>query len=188
MNYQYYKQLQKKEMKKNFIFITFILILATVSTYLIYTNVKEERDKILKMKSLEVTYHEKTGNKVTITKLTPVTDYVGLASTPYTFTIKNNTNSWVKYKVKLVKDNDTIKEEECSDTLIPLNLIKVGIHEKGEVSKIYNLDDIEKNIIAVGTIAPRQSETYTVRVWVSGNIIATDKNLHYHGLIKIEEN
>ena len=186
MNYAYYKELQKKEWRKNFIFIALVLLFATISTYLIYYNFKEERDEILHSKSLEVTYHEKDGNKVTLNKVTPVTDYVGLSSDPYTLTIKNNTNAVVKYKIKLVEDREAIDKDDCSNKLIPKNIIKVAIHEKGEVSKVYNLDDISN--LESGVLEPKEKKDYMVRVWITNNsIINRGSKLHYHGLLEVEE-
>ncbi len=50
------------------------------------------------------------GNEVSLTKFTPVTDAVGLTSPSYTFTVKNNTNESVEYKVKLVSDKEKMKK------------------------------------------------------------------------------
>jgi len=41
------------------------------------------------------------------------------------------------------------------------NFIKVGIHTKGQVSDIYNLDDLDNNIIVNKVIGPQKEEEYT---------------------------
>ena len=96
MNYNLYKQARKKMLIKNIIFMSVIIGLALVSTYKIYDKFQDERDKISNSSSLEVTFHDKAGEKVAITKITPVTDSVGLSSRTYRFTIKNNTATKVK--------------------------------------------------------------------------------------------
>ena len=183
MNYAYYKELRRKEMIKNTIFIIFILLFASISTYLIYNNFKDQRDEILKSNLIDVVYHN--GNKLNITKITPVTDYVGLSTRAYTLTIKNNETRWVRYKISLKENTELVESDKCSKKKIPLNIIKVGIHPKGEVSKIYNLDDIEDGVLAMNDIAPKSEAHYTVRIWISENSVATTTNLHYHGLLEV---
>jgi hypothetical protein len=154
----------------------------------IYDKFKNVRDKKYNSPSLEVTYHSKNGKNIDITKVTPVTDYVGLSSYAYKVTIKNNTNKRVKYQVKLIDNDKKIAKDDCADKIIPKSIIKVGIHKSGEVSKIINLDDIDNDILTTATLGPKKEEKYTVRVWISNeNDLVLDKNLHYHGILKITE-
>ena len=62
---------RKKEMIKNTVYITFILLLAVVSTYIIYNKFQKTRSVDFNSDSLDVTYHESTGDKITISKVTP---------------------------------------------------------------------------------------------------------------------
>lgn len=186
MNYNtYYKNLRKKELMKTAIFTIFILLFTCISTYNIYNKFKDSRDEIMSSKSLNVTFHEK--NEVTINKITPVSDSVGLSSKAYTFTIKNNTNKKVNYIVKIEKDTKTIKEDNCGEYQIPLNIIKTGIHQEGEVSQIYNLDDLEDGIITTRTIGPQKQTNYKIRFWISKNTLTLGADLHFHGIIKVVE-
>ncbi len=185
----YYKELRKKEIIKNTIFITFILIFAFFSTYYIYNKSVDTRDKILKSDSLEVSFHEKTANKFDLNKIIPVSDNVGLSSKAHRFTIKNNTNTKVKYAIKISEDKEKVKEDKCQERKIPLNLIKTAIHKRNEVSTIYNLDDLENGHIEIKTIEPKEEIEYTIRLWTSKNSLALDDDLnyHYHGIIEVYE-
>lgn len=187
MNYAYYKKLQRKEMIKNGIFITIILVFACISIFYIYNKFKDTRDAMISSESLQVTFHEKEKDKVTMTKVTPVTDAVGLSGKSYTFTIQNNSNKKVKYEVKIIEDEKEIKKDGCLEDRIPLNIIKAGIHREGEVSEIYNLDDLENGVLTKQTLAPQEQVKYTVRFWISNSTLTTGPNMHFHGLLKIEE-
>ena len=187
MNYNLYKQARKKMLIKNIIFMSVIIGLALVSTYKIYDKFQDKRDKISKSSSLAVTFHDKAGEKVAITKITPVTDSVGLSSRAYRFTIKNNTATKVKYAIKIVPDNKLYKKEKCGEYKIPLNIIKVGIHTKGQVSDIYNLDDLNNNIIVNKVIGPQKEEEYTLRFWISKNTLTQEADMHFHGIIEVVE-
>lgn len=190
MNYMLYKQKRRKMLIKTMMFMIIIIGISIFSSIVIYNKFKNVRDKKYNSPSLEVTYHSKQGKKITINKVTPVTDYVGLSSYAYKFTIKNNTNKKVKYQVKLLDDLKTYEKEECIDRKIPKSIIKIGIHKSGETNKIINLDDIDddNDILTSAVIGPKKEEKYTVRVWISQNdSIVIDKNLHYHGLLKVTE-
>lgn len=189
MNTAYYKELRKKELIKNIIFIIFILFFALFSTYYIYNKFVYTRDEILKSDSLEVSFHEKMANKFELNKIVPVSDNVGLSSKAHRFSIKNNTNTTVKYVIKISEDEEKIKKDKCQERKIPPNLIKVAIHKKNEVSTIYNLDDLEDGNIEIKNIEPREEVEYTIRFWTSKNSLTLDDeiNYHYHGIIEVYE-
>lgn len=188
MNYMLYKKMRKKMLIKTMIFMVIIIGISVFASITIYNKFKNVRDKKYNSPSLEVTYHSTQGKKVTIKKVTPVTDYVGLSGYAYKFTIKNNTNKKVKYQIKLLDDTKTYEKEECTDRKIPKSIMKLGFHKSGDSSKIINLDDLDDNIITTAVLGPKKEEKYTVRVWVSQNdSIVVDKNLHYHGLLKVTE-
>ena len=77
--------------------------------------------------------------------------------------------------------------KNSTNILIPDNIIKVGIHISGEVSKIYNLDDLEDRVLDTGVVSPQSEENYTVRFWISKNTIATENDMHFHGMLLVEE-
>ena len=43
------------------------------------------------------------------------------------------------------------------------------------------------NQVLTRIIKANQEEEYTMRFWVSGDSLQTGANLHYHGLIKVNE-
>ncbi|MBR4619236.1 MAG: hypothetical protein IKO49_08030 [Bacilli bacterium] len=181
-----YKRVMNKMLIKTGIFIILILAFAIICTYKIYNKFEGDRDKILNSSSLKVTYHG-LGEKVSLKKITPVTDSVGLSSNPYKFTIKNNTNTKVKYKVVLEDDIEQYEKDDCGEYKIPNDIIKLGIHTKGNVSEIYNLDDLDDNVLDVGYISARDEVKYTIRLWISQNTLFQDADMHYHGIIKVIE-
>ena len=182
-----YRKAMNKMLIKTTIFIAIIIGLALFSTYKIYNKYVGQRDKIKNSPSLEVTYHGKNGETVDFTKIKPVTDSVGLSSSPYKITIKNNTTKKVKYRIVLKQNKDKYTEHECGEYKIPENIIKLGIHKKGKVSDISTLDDLEDDILDKGTIGPQDSIDYTIRFWISQNNLIQDADMHYHGIIEIEE-
>ena len=101
----------RKEVIKNAIYIGLILLFAAMSTYYIYNRFQTTRDVDYNSKSLDIVYHD-SGDKITINKVTPMTDSVGLSTKGYNLSIKNNLTVPVEYKIKIVDDKElTIKED-----------------------------------------------------------------------------
>ena len=128
---------RRREIIKNFIYIFFILLLAVVSTYYIYNKFQGARNIDFNSESLDVTYHEKTGDKLTINRITPVTDSVGLSSKAYLITIKNNLTEKVGYKVKILDDVEKYAEDMCEENSISKDNIRISVKTNKKSNKIY---------------------------------------------------
>lgn len=178
---------QLKARKKEIVVIIFILAFALVATYKTYYKFKDSRNVDYNTSTIDVTFHEKTGAEVNILKLTPVRDSVGLSSKAYTFTIKNNTNASLKYSINIDDNEMKVKDDDCLEYQIPHNLIKFSIHKNGEKNHIYTLNDLVNGKVLTRIIKANCHEEYTMRFWISGDSLQTGANLHYHGLIKVND-
>jgi len=132
---------RRKEIIKNAIYITLILLLAIISTHYIYNEFQDTRSVDFNSESLDVTYHEATGDKLSITKITPVTDSVGLSSKSYNLTIKNNLTEKVGFKLKVTEDLEKITEDDCLEKSISKGNIRISIKNGNKENKIYMLLD-----------------------------------------------
>ncbi len=179
---------RRKELIKSAFIIGFILLIAIVSTYYIYYKFNDNVNIDYNSKSLDITFHEKSGANISITKLTPVTDSVGLSSKQYSFTVKNNLTEPVKYDIILKDDINKIIEDDCGEYLIDKEYVKIAIKEEKSSTKIYSLKELENDILDTVKINALEEKNYTVRVWVSKDIsLPQGSNLHYHGKIKVLE-
>ena len=116
----YYKNPYRKEMIKNIIIIGVILFIAIFSTYHIYYSFSNTEEIDYSSTSLDVTFHEETGEELDITKITPLRDNVALSSTDsHTITIINNLTEEVNYKIKVVDNIEKIAEQDCKGIAIP---------------------------------------------------------------------
>lgn len=185
-----YKYNRRREIIKNTVYITLILLLAVVSTYYIYNRFQENRNIDFNSESLDVTYHEETGDKLAITKITPVTDSVGLSSKSYNISIKNNLTEKVDYKIRVLDDLDTIKEDGCGDYLIPKEDIRISIKLNKNDNKVYNLVDLEKGVLLDSKVKALDTDEVAIRVWIrQDSTLPMGAKMHYHGTIQvIEEN
>ena len=128
----------RKEVIKNVIYIGLILLFAAMSTYYIYNRFQTTRDVDYNSKSLDIVYHD-SGDKITINKVTPMTDSVGLSTKGYNLSIKNNLTVPVEYKIKIVDDKEL--NEIDKDNLISKDNIRISI-KSVSVNTSYCIGDI----------------------------------------------
>ena len=177
----------RKERLKSALIICFILAIAIFATHHIYYKFQNERNTDYSSESLDITFHEETGDKVTLTRVTPVTDAVGLSSQSYTFTIKNNMTIPVDYTIKLVDDLEMVFEDNCGEIEMPKDIIRVAIKSEGK-TEIYTLSELEDGVLETDKIKPLDEEEYTIRVWTTQNTtLQAGSTRHYHGKIQIVE-
>ena len=180
---------RKKILIKNITFIIAIFALAIIATYNIYYHFIDATDIDYSSESLDITFHEKNGADVTITKAIPVSDSVGLSSTAYTFTIKNNLTEAVNYQVKLVEDIEKVVEDLCVEQQIPKELLKISIKEDNLKNVIYTVSELQDGILDSDVMEPLEEKNYSIRVWVgNSDTLIIGSNLHYHGMIQVIEN
>ena len=179
---------RKKTLIKNVTYIIAILALAIIATYNIYYHFIGATDIDYSSESLDITFHEKNGAKVTITKAVPVSDSVGLSSPAYTFTIKNNLTEPVDYQIKLTEDLDAVLKDLCAETQLPKELLRVSIKSGKEKNIIFTVSDLEGGILEIGTMQALEEKDFSVRLWLNNsetvNII---NDSHYHGIIQVVE-
>lgn len=179
----------KKYLIKNIIYTTLIILLAVFSTYNIYYKFQDDRDVNYNSESFVVTFHEKSGDKMSITNVTPVTDSVGLSSKAYSLSIKNNLTVPVPFKIKIVDDLDKVAADNCQNELLSKEFIRISIKNGKEDNQIYNLNELEDGILLDDEMKALEDRELTIRIWVNRDSnIPMNTNLHYHGIIQVLEN
>lgn len=183
-----YKYNRRKEIIKNTIYTIIILSIAIISTHYIYFKFQGDREVDFNSESMDIVYHETTGDKLTILKVTPVTDSVGLSSKSYMISIKNNLTENVKYKIKIVDDLETIVEDQCEENLIPKDDIKISVRVNKGQNKIYNLSELEEGILLDDEIYALENINISIRLWVKQDSkLPSGSKMHYHGKIQVIE-
>ena len=179
----------KKELIKNGIIVSIILLIAIVCTYHIYYKFQNDRDVDYNSDSLSVVFHDTGGSKIKITKVTPVTDSVGLSSNTYSLDIHNNLTVGVPYQIKIIPDLDMIEKDGCEEYLIPEEDIRISVKVNRGDNEIYNLDELKNGILLTNTVEALENDTISVRVWINkdSSLVAGSK-MHYHGIIQVIEN
>ena len=178
----------KRELIKSGFIIAFILFLAVFSTYYIYHKFQSDRNVDFNSESLNVVFHDVSGEKMSLTKVTPVTDSVGLSSTNYRFDIHNNLTVSVPYQIKIVPDKEMILEDECGEFLIPEEDLRISIKVGKGDNKIYDLKELEDGILLDRSVGALGTDAISIRIWVNKDSeLLAGSRMHYHGIIQVIE-
>lgn len=179
----------KKELIKNGIIVTIILLIAIISTYKIYYHFQNNRNQDFNSESLNVVFHDTAGDRLSITKVTPVTDSVGLSSNTYSLDIHNNLTVGVPYQIRVIPDIETIENDECGDVLIPEEDIRISVKVNRGDNEIYNLSELEDGVLLLNNVDALKTDSITIRVWVNkDSTLPVGAKMHYHGVIQVIEN
>ncbi len=182
-----YQAYYRKQRRKSIVIITFLIVFSLVSTYFIYEKFANSRNKDYDTGKMEVVFHEKNGNEISLDKFTPVTDAIGLSSPSYTFTVRNNTDKEVKYSIKLIANNKKIQHDNCENKQIPRELLKLSFRKDHQSPVAYVLSEFPNDIIYEDSLKPNSSEDYSIRLWAMNSNFTLDKTSHYHALIEVIE-
>lgn len=182
-----YQKYYRRHMIKSAIIIIFLLAFAIVSTYLIYHNFSNARERDIDTGEMEVVFHGKEGNKINLNKFNPVSDAVGLSSTEYSFTVKNSTASSVKYKIVLEDNTNKIDKDGCINNIIPKELLKLSLRVDHQAPIAMALSEYQDNVLYEDTLEADSEEEYSIRLWAINSDFVIDRNSHYHAIIKVIE-
>lgn len=182
-----YQKYYRRHMIKSGIIIACILLFSVISTYFIYQKFSNARNQGYDSGEMEVVFHEKQGNEISLTQFVPVTDAVGLTSNAYTFTVYNNTLNSVSYKVILAKDQETMLEDGCIERQIPDELLKLSFREDHQAPTAMVLSEYQDGVLHTGTLAPGESEDYSIRLWAMNSNFIVDRTSHFHAIIEVIE-
>jgi hypothetical protein len=178
----------KKLIITNLFKITLILLFASISVYMIYNYYNKEKVVDYKSDNIEVSFHESTGNKITLTNKTSLPDSVGLSTNPYSFTIKNNLTIPTKFKITIKEDEKKYSTENKEKYRINHQNIRVALKKGSNEPVIYTLSELENNQALIEEIAELGKLDYSIRIWVSSNDgVPIGVEPYYYGIIKVEE-
>ena len=83
-----------------------------------------------------------TTDKIAITKVTPVTDSVGLSTNYYGLTLNNNLTEKVYFRVTIKDDYEEIINDKCEEYLISKEDIRISVKSGKKENKIKHLFSI----------------------------------------------
>ena len=131
-------------------------------------------------------------SKITLTDAFPISDEDGLKQTPFTFTLKNNCDSYVKVYITIDSKYRTSTDAAyLKDKFLKVNLSSKGTTDGTSVllgsQTLTELEGTNKGYILVTTgLKASEEKSYDLRVWMNGETsIADGLNKNWEGKIVI---
>ena len=131
---------------------------------------------------LDTSLTEKT-SKITLSDAFPISDEDGLKQTPFTFTLKNNCDSYVKVYITI----DSTYRESTNTSYLKDSYMKVNISPKGTTTSksvilgeqtLTDLDNNKKGYIIINTgLKANEEKSYDLRIWMD-SAVTTEQGLN----------
>ena len=176
-------KMAKRELLITLISILGVTMLSIGSAFAIFTTSSESAEyNVLKTGTLEIDFGEETST-INLSNGYPMSDTQGLASDPYIFKITNTGSLDAYYTVSILDDDEMITADNCAGNQLNKDYIKYTLND----NTIHNYSEIvaAEGEIDSGMLAPGESKTYTLRLWLregAGNDVL---GKHYHGKIVV---
>ena len=167
---------KKKRLKLYYGLLITVLCIIGVSFawFRLYLS-QTENNTIASRTCFNTTLTEDT-SKISITDAFPITDEDGLKQTPFTFTIKNNCNSYVKVYITI----DSTYRESTNTSYLKDNYMKVNISPKGTTTSksvilgsqtLTDLENNRKGYIIVSTgLKANEEKSYDLKIWMDSAV------------------
>ena len=178
-------EIKKKKRKLSIYYgllVTVICIIGVSFAWFRLYLSQNENNTIASRTCFNTTLTEDT-SKISLTDAFPITDEDGLKQTPFTFTIKNNCNSYVKVYITI----DSTYRESTNTSYLKDNYMKVNISPKGTTTgksvilgsqTLTDLENNRKGYIIVSTgLKANEEKSYDLRIWMD-SAVTTEQGLN----------
>ena len=190
-------EIKKKKRKLSIYYgllVTVICIIGVSFAWFRLYLSQTENNTIASRTCFNTTLTEDT-SKISLTDAFPITDEDGLKQTPFTFTIKNNCNSYVKVYITI----DSTYRESTNTSYLKDNYMKVNISPKGTTASksvilgsqtLTDLENNKKGYIIVSTgLKANEEKSYDLRIWMDSTVTTEQGlNKNWSGKIVVVSN
>ncbi len=139
--------------------IVALLIVLAGASYAYYSiSVNGTKSHTIKTGTLTLTIDDASSSAINLTNAKPMTDTEGMATTAYTFKLKNTGTLSANYIISLV-------DNTVSGTRIPDNKIKINL-KKDTTAGTSKLLSAQTRTLDTGTITAGTTISYELRLWI----------------------
>ena len=181
------KEIEVKKKKRKLsiyygLLVTVICIIGVSFAWFRLYLSQNENNTLVSRTCFNTTLTEDT-SKISLTDAFPITDEDGLKQTPFTFTIKNNCNSYVKVYITI----DSTYRESTNTSYLKDNYMKVNISPKGTTTgksvilgsqTLTDLENNRKGYIIINTgLKANEEKSYDLKIWMD-SAVTTEQGLN----------
>ena len=179
----------KQKQKKNLIVIIplLLLILLVIGGSYAWLRLSITGDKTNKIVagSLQLTLDDEASNGISLDKAIPMSDKDGLATTEYTFTLKNSGTINSDYTIYLDDEALDANDARMLDKYVKYSLVK----NSDTITDILTTTGVNPNrVLDTDTIVGGATNTYSLRVWIDSSADNKVMNTVFKTKLRIEAN
>lgn len=177
----------KKFLKKEYVMPILAIVLAIavvtgVSYAIFQVTTTGTENNVINAGTLQLTFDESSSNEISLTDAVPLTDATGMQGTPYTFTITNTGTLDAQYRLMIEENDELYASHGDEDRIFPNRKLKIGLTKNGQTTYI----SYDRSSLDSGILAPKESVTYTARIWIDYNAGNEVQGNHFHGHFTVE--
>lgn len=174
----------REVVKKGLLIICGVVFLFAISYAIFtYTGYGKQENK-LSTGTLILTLNESTSEGITLADTVPVTDEEGLTFPAYTFSVQNTGTLKSNFQVSLVDDMEKYTDHGCLSQKMDQRYIKYSFERSdGTIMGILNTTN---GVLDTGVLAPGETKSYTLRLWIDSETGNEVMGTHFHGKIQIK--
>ena len=195
MNHELNIDNKKKRLKLYYGLLITVLCIIGVSFAWFRLYLSQSEDNTLASRTCFNTTLTEDTSKISLTDAFPITDEDGLKQTPFTFTIKNNCNSYVKVYITI----DSTYRESTNTSYLKDNYMKVNISPKGTTTgksvilgsqTLIDLESNKKGYLIINTgLKANEEKSYDLRIWMDSSVTTEQGlNKNWSGKIVVVSN
>ena len=195
MNHELNIDNKKKRLKLYYGLLITVLCIIGVSFAWFRLYLSQSEDNTLASRTCFNTTLTEDTSKISLTDAFPITDEDGLKQTPFTFTIKNNCNSYVKVYITI----DSTYRESTNTSYLKDNYMKVNISPKGTTTgksvilggqTLTDLENNKKGYLIINTgLKANEEKSYDLRIWMDSSVTTEQGlNKNWSGKIVVVSN
>ena len=172
-----------KKLKLYYGLLVIVLCIIGVSFAWFRLYLSQGEDNTLASRTCFNTTLTEDTSKISLTDAFPIIDEDGLKQSPFTFTIKNNCNSYVKVYITI----DSTYRESTDTSYLKDNYMRVNISPKGTTTgksvilgeqTLTDLENNRKGYIIVSTgLKANEEKSYDLRIWMD-SAVTTEQGLN----------
>lgn len=160
-----------------------ILLLGSSYAWLTLT-LNGTKTNVLKSGTLSLVLDDKSSTGISMLTELPTSDFYGLETTPYTFTLENNGDLASGYTIYLDDVALQAGESRLMDSSIKYNLVKDNTSISTELLSTTGTNP--SRVLTTGIIEPGDKYTYELRLWLDYDTPSSEMGKVFRGKIRVE--
>ena len=166
--------IEKEKKKRTILYgllVTVLVLIGVTYAYYRITKTQTNSNVIGTRTCLDTTLTEET-SEIALSDAFPISDEDGLKQTPFTFTIKNNCNSYVKVTIALVSEYRTSANTAyLKDNYVKSNLSTKGTNDGSSVIlSTLSLGEVNTNtegyVLKTTGLKNKEAKSFDLRLWL----------------------